>query len=227
VEAHLAMCSTCAARVESHRALKHGLATLDARLSPSPAVRARVEAQRFRNRYRRRRVRQLALGSAAAVAALVVLVAGITQRPDDSAETIHEPRAALANELITDHLKYAVRAMPAEVASADPETVRRYFEGAVGFTPAVPTFPAARLLGGRLCSIDGRRVQLLFYEQGSRRLSLYVSDGPALAGECRGDGPLHVCSRQHEGLTLTLVGDGPEAEIRTLLQSATLDVSKS
>jgi negative regulator of sigma E activity len=111
------------------------------------------------------------------------------------------------------------------VASAGPETVRRYFEGVVGFVPAVPTFPSARLLGGRLCSIDGRRVQLLFYEQDSRRLSLYVSEGQALAGECRGDGRRHACSRERDGLTLTLVGDGPAAEIRAILESATLELA--
>ena len=128
--------------------------------------------------------------------------------------------AELAEELISDHLKYAPQAMPAEVASADPETVRRFFAGALAFEPAVPTLPVAQLLGGRLCNIDGRKVQLLFYEQGSRRLSLYVSDGPALAGECGGDGPHHVCSRDAEGLTLTLVGDAPADEIRSLLANA-------
>ena len=63
------------------------------------------------------------------------------------------------------------------------------------------SLPSAQLLGGRLCSIDGRKVQLLFYEQGSRRLSPYSSNGRAMAGECRGDGLHHVCSREAAGLT--------------------------
>jgi anti-sigma factor RsiW len=226
VEAHVAACAACAALLESHRALKHGLAALEARVSPSQAVRARVEAQRFRNRSRRRRLQWLAVAAGAA-AAVAVIVAGVAQRSEDTAGPAREPRTALAEELIADHLKYAPQVMPAEVASADPETVRRFFVGAVGFVPAVPDLPSARLLGGRLCSIDGRKVQLLFYEQAGRRLSLYVSDGPALAGECRGDGPYNVCSRNHEGLTLTLVGAVPVAEIRALLESAELDVDNS
>lgn len=220
VEAHVADCAGCAARVESCRALKHGLATLEARVAPPQAVRARVEAQRFHNRSRRR-MRWLAVGMGiAAAAAVVLVVAGITQRSEGPAGGAREARAKLAEELISDHRKYAPQAMPAEVASADPAIVRRFFSGALAFEPAVPALPSARLLGGRLCSIDGRKVQLLFYEQGSRRLSLYVSDGSALAGECRGDGSHHVCSREAEGLTLTLVGDAPEHEIRSLLASA-------
>ena len=220
LEAHLAGCEACAARVESLKALKHGLATLEARVSPSQAVRARVEAQRFRNRSRRRRLRWLTVGAGAVAAAVVLVALGVAVRVDAPAQPSQEPLAALAEELIADHLKYAPQAMPAEVASADPEAVRRFFAGALAFEPAVPALPTAQLLGGRLCSIDGRKVQLLFYEQGSRRLSLYVSDGPAMAGECRGDGPHHVCSRESDGLTLTLVGDASADEIRSLLASA-------
>lgn len=213
VDAHVAACAACAAQLESYRAMKHGIGGLAARRTPPPAIHARVESLRFRRHRRTRRTWLIASAAAVAAVALAVAAASLEPAPAGSGE--------LAAELVADHLKYAPQAMPAEVASADATEVRAFFADKVAFAPAAPRLPGAQLLGGRLCNIDGHKVQLLFYEQGSRRLSLYVSDR-ALTEGCSGPGPQHVCGRAAGGVTLTLVGDGPPENLRRLLAAAEL-----
>jgi len=53
---------------------------------------------------------------------------------------------------------------PDYTVSDDPEVVARFFEGHVAFPASVPKLPGARLLGGRLCRIEGKLTELLFYE---------------------------------------------------------------
>jgi len=216
LEAHVAACERCQERLEGARALKHAVARLPGREKPPEAVQARIEALRFgpsgshRQRWRRR-----AAVSAVAIAgalAAVVLGRSLTHR---------EAEPTLADELIADHMKYVPEAMPAEVASEDPHEVRRFFDGKVPFDPVVPRLPGARLLGGRLCRIHGEREQLLFYERGGTKLSLYVSSRQRPT-TCAGKSGYHVCGHEHGGLSWMLVGDAPEGDLRTLLSRASL-----
>lgn len=216
VRHHLAECAACAELLESHRALKHGLSELCARNEPPRAVRVRVERGRNRNRAKRLRVWWGAAGLAA-VAAIVVVFA----LADDRAHTPSvQSESDFAAELIADHERYAPRALPAEVTSNDPEAVRRFFDGLVPFAAAVPQLPSATLIGGRLCNIDGRNVELLFYDQADRRFSLYVTDNSASPMGCAGDGTHNVCSRPMDGLVLTIVGNAEQEDLRAMLASA-------
>jgi anti-sigma factor RsiW len=212
VERHLASCAACVERMESLRSLKHAVARLEERAAPPGAVHARIEDLRFRPR---RRSRRLLTGLAAAVAsavlaALVLVLAWL--RPDT-----HPP---LYDELIADHVRYAPEAMPAEVASQDPFEVRRLFAGQIPFEPVVPAMAGARLLGGRVCKIDGRKTQLLFYALGDRALSLYVSDRPLADRDCHSARGHRVCGHRRGRLSLMLVGDAPEGELSALLDNA-------
>jgi len=138
------------------------------------------------------------------------------QRPNGGAER------PLLEELVADHLRSAPEVMPAEVASADPTEVRRFFRDKIPFEPVVPRLAAAQLIGGRVCKIEGRKVQLLFYELGERRLSLYISDRPAARRECYSDGEHGVCVERRGRLSLMLVGRAPERQLRALLDEAVL-----
>lgn len=211
---HLAACAACRQRLLSMRALKHALARLPSRARPPGAVRAHVESLVYRDRRSGRR------GLAVRLALVVSVVAAITaflagRRVDD---TSSDP---LADELAADHLHSLPEAMPAEVASDDPEETIRFFSGRVPFEPVAPRLPGARLVGGRLCKIQGRRVQLLFYRaHPGETISLFVSDQD-LAGEgCRPARGLHVCGRKASGLTLLAVGGSPPGDLRRLLDAA-------
>jgi len=215
VESHVQHCEGCRQRLESRRALKHAVGRLQGRASPPEAVQARIEALRFRLPRRRRWLRHGLVAS--------VLVAGLLVAIFVGRSWLDEERGpSLSDELIVDHLKYVPEEMPAEVASDDESEVLRFFAGKVDFEPRVPQLQGTRLIGGRACRIEGQMVQLLFYERGGRKLSLYVSDGSMQLDGCRGRGGHHVCGHRRGNLSLMLVGDASDTELRTLLDSATM-----
>lgn len=214
LQEHVAACSECQERLDGQRVLKHAVARLSGRASPPEAVHARIEALRFRLPRRRRWLRRVGYASLVAAGLAMALLVG-RGLPDGK-------QASLPDELIADHLKYVPEDMPAEVASQDPLEVRRFFQGKVGFDPVVPALDGSRLIGGRLCRIEGKTVQLLFYERGGQKLSLYVSEGSAGVVGCHGRGGPRVCGHRSENLSLMLVGDAPETELRALLSSAAM-----
>jgi len=214
LEAHVDDCADCRQRLQAARALKHAVAGLPGRQAPPEAVQARVEMLRFRARapHSRRGLRRLLVG--AAIAACLLGALAIERG-------LLHPEPRLADELIANHMKYVPEAMPAEVASDNPGEVQRFFTGKVPFDPVVPRLPGARLLGGRLCRIRGDREQLLFYERGGTKLSLYVSSRQRPTS-CRAKNGYHVCGHERGGLSWMLVGDVAEGELRTLLRRASL-----
>jgi len=214
LQRHIADCTRCQRRLDGQRALKHAVGRLDGRASPPEAVQARIEALRFRLPRKRAWLRRAGYISLAAAGVAIALLVG--RGLDDGKQ------ASLPDELIADHLKYVPEDMPAEVASDDQAEVRRFFEGKVDFDPVVPQLHGTRLIGGRACRIEGQMVQLLFYERGHQKLSLYVSDGSMALDGCRGRGGLHVCGHRRGNLSLMLVGDSPDIELRTLLAGAAL-----
>jgi RNA polymerase sigma-70 factor (ECF subfamily) len=215
LERHVATCTACADRLASFRALKHAVARLEGRGSPPEAIQARIDALRFHQPSGWRRLEQHGVGIGVAALLLVTLAAALVWRPRGRDRPLLE-------ELIADHLRSAPDVLPAEVASADRVEVRRFFQSKVPFGPVVPTLGSARLLGGRLCKLQGRNVQLLFYELAGRKLSLYVSDRPASAETCHKDGEHCVCGQRRGNLSLMLVGRATEQELRELLSGAVL-----
>jgi anti-sigma factor RsiW len=213
-EGHLAGCRECRQRLASLRALKHAVARLPGREAPTGALRAHVESLALRGR------RPPRLGVALPVALALTLAVGswglVSLR-----RLRNPPSPQLADELAADHLHSVPEAMPAEVVTEDGEAAVRFFTGRLPFTPVAPRLEGARLIGGRLCRVRGRRVQLLFYRaEPTGTLSLFVSDQDLGAEGCREARGLQVCSRRTGGLTLLVVGGGPPDDLRRLIDSA-------
>jgi anti-sigma factor RsiW len=213
-EAHLAGCGSCREQAASARGLKHAIARLPDREEPPGAVRARVEALRF-GKARSPSARRAAglLGVALLAVAIAATVAIRGARPTGT---------RLAEELVTDHLRWLADPAPAQVASADPQRVTQFFQGQVPFTPIAPRLPDARLIGGRLCKIEGRRAQLLFYRCEERTVSLFIMDLDLGAGRCLESRGRHVCSRRFGNLTALAVGEISGHALEQLLREATL-----
>lgn len=206
--AHVRACEVCGSAFETHRTLKHAISRLETRAAVPEALRVRIEALRFvPGGAPSRSVRAWVLPVAAMAAAVALFV---VIRPEVL-------RPGLVQELVADHRRYAPEAMPAEVASDDPDIVRRFFEGKLPFAPVVPSFEGAELIGGRLCRIEGRKVELLFYEKDGRRVSLYVSDGVDARSQCRHDGATALCARSAAGLTYIMIGDLGTRELQGML----------
>ena len=219
-EEHVAGCRDCQRRLASFRSLKHALARLPSREAPPGAVRAHVESLALRGR------RSLRFGAGVWWLAAGGLVAATwayvsTRRPPEGPDT------HLAEELVADHLHSVPEAMPAEVVTENPAEAVRFFSDRVPFRPVAPRLEGARLIGGRLCKIQGRRVQLLFYRaHPDQTISVFVSDQDLGGAGCREERGFHVCSRTAGGLALLAVGGGPPEELRRLLDSAELSRSE-
>ena len=174
-------------------------------------VRARVEQlQLFARRQRWGPFRWTA------AAAVILAVGGLARMVVSPLRT--ERRA---DELVADHLRSVPEVRPAEVSSGDPATVARFFAEHLSFPAVVPSLLGATLLGGRLCKLEGRRVELLFYRLDHRTLSLYVADQPVMPNGCTASGGHHVCARSHHQLALVLVGELPAEHLELLLTSVT------
>lgn len=214
VRAHVEQCADCDARVRSHRALKHAVARLEACDDPPEAVHARIHALAVEHRARGARTRRLAVmaTAAAVVVGAAASVWSLSSSPSDG----------MADALVADHLRSVPEAKPVEVASDDPERIRRFFDQRVPFEPIAPAVPDSRLLGGRHCVIEGRSMELLFYEHDRRTLSLFVSDAAGEPEGCTESADHQVCRRRHGELTLTLVGRVPPDRMARLLDGARL-----
>ncbi|HEY3202313.1 MAG TPA: zf-HC2 domain-containing protein [Thermoanaerobaculia bacterium] len=213
VDAHLAECASCLAQVESARCLKHAIARLAGSEEPPGAVRARIEALRFPRPAPSYRHRLLAL--TLAVVLLTFAVYAIRRQT---------PALPFGDELISDYLHSLPEVRPVEVASSDPREVIRFFSGKTPFAPVVPDVPSARLLGGRLCTVAGRRVELLFYSHGLSRqnFSFFVCDHSIEDTGCREYRGRLVCSRRFGKLTVLAVGEVPGHILEQILREATL-----
>jgi len=211
---HVASCRDCRTRAESLRALKHAVARLSSREAPPGAVRAHVEALALRaSRARFPPAIRWLLATGSLVVSAMSYVA-LREGPAG-------PGAQLAQDLVADHLHSVPEAMPAEVTTDDPAEAVRFFSDRVPFEPVVPRLEGAGLIGGRLCKIHGRRVQLLFYRERRREtISLFVSDQDLGGAGCRESRGLHVCGRRAGSLALLAVGRAPAKELSRLLDSA-------
>jgi anti-sigma factor RsiW len=216
VDAHLAGCVSCAGQVASGRGLKHAIARLASREEPPGAVRSRVESFRFR----RSGLRATSYRRLAAVAVAVGLLAAGAYAIRSRQGSVRQ----LGDELISDYLRSLPEVRPVEVASNDPREVARFFSGKTAFAPVVPTLPSANLLGGRLCTVAGRRVELLFYTHGASRqnFSIFVCDHAIGDLGCQEHRGHHICGRRLGNLTILAVGEIPGHALEEILREATL-----
>ncbi|XYH97466.1 zf-HC2 domain-containing protein [Sorangium sp. So ce1128] len=199
IEAHLAGCGPCRRAVEAVGSVRRALVAKAAGEVPR-RLRERAEAAARNARAPRRRawVITAALAAGAAAAALFVGSPGAGVG------------AAMADELVSHHVRGFARERPCDFESSDPGAVAGWLEGKLGYAVTVPAVSGARLLGARLCQIGNTRTAALMYESGDKPLTVFVpppgSDAAtaarALAGRGVGctQGPLGnaICARSVE-----------------------------
>jgi anti-sigma factor RsiW len=220
VEAHLEGCEDCRAHVERLRALSHRLGERTGRESPPESVRAQIESLRFEDDTDEKtddtalsgwrvsgRAWSVALGAVALLAGVAVgWGLGVAPLGGESSSDERAELESFASQLVADHEHSIPEQMPVEVASSDPERVRAFFQGRLPFEPVVPTLKEARLLGGRLCSIRDRRVELLFYDVGDETMSMYVSDRQTTPETCVRRGDYGICFVHRDRYEFAFVG---------------------
>jgi anti-sigma factor RsiW len=166
---HLDVCESCRAQVDGLLALKDAVAG-SAEVRPVPhTLRERlgsIDQPRVRRWWG-------GLGALAALAAAALVVVGLTRLTDRARQA--EPDRVI-EALIADHLHFLQVEDAVELASNDPAEIAAWFAGKVPFPVHVPALRSATLLGGRLCSLWGKKVALTFYEVEGGRISLFVAD---------------------------------------------------
>lgn len=140
---------------------------------------------------RRTALRVVAGGLVAAAAAAAVFAAPRGLPP------------AMADELVTHHVRGFARERPCDFESSDPAAVARWVEGELGYHASVQPPPGARLLGARACTLDGTRTAALMYQRSSGEpLTVFVpppgSNASAVASRL---------SRAHGGCTKASLGN--------------------
>jgi anti-sigma factor (TIGR02949 family) len=160
-------------------------------------------------------------GFAAALAAMLVLVIALPQRPPASDRLADDAIADHARAVLTDHLT--------DVLSSDQHTVKPWFAGRLDYSPPVHDLVDAGfpLVGGRLDYLDHRAVATLVYRRHQHLIDVFV--WPAAAADApskpalRSDRGWHVLAWSTGGLAYRAVSDvepGDLQQLATLLDPA-------
>jgi len=183
LEKHLADCPACSQAYENIRSLITALKSGDFYYNAPTALKRRIRASIAAEKPSPRRIlfpwwQMPKLGfSAAAIAAIALLVVVMSGR--DSGED------RLAQEVTAAHVRSLMLAHLMDVASSDQHTVKPWFQGKLDFTPKVTDladrgFP---LVGGRLDYLHDRPVAALVYRRNQHVINLFVWPASANAAD--------------------------------------------
>jgi anti-sigma factor RsiW len=81
---------------------------------------------------------------------------------------------------LQEHASHEALAPRLQYASASPQQLSAWFQGSLRHKVHIPQMPDARLLGGRICQLEGQRIGLAVYQVDGQDLSLFIGDEKAL-----------------------------------------------
>jgi anti-sigma factor RsiW len=180
VKQHLRDCPHCQPLLESRKALRALLDNPELQFEVPDSLRRKIQSalpaanSSAKHKSGRRLVIPwfsvpLALAAAfAVVLGLVFLYQGTT--PDRSRGN------ALAEEVISSHVRSLLATHLLDVPSTDQHTVKPWFDGKLKFSPPVQDFAdrGFRLIGGRLDYVNGRDVAALVYQRNKHIINLFI-----------------------------------------------------
>jgi anti-sigma factor RsiW len=177
VEAHIATCPSCAAKLADYRRMNQQVAAADLRYTAPASLRQRIDAALPKAApasnvtpmpSRRGVLRGFALGSAVSAIAATGLFA-IVLRSDD------EQR--IESEVVSAHLRSLQAGHLIDVVSSDQHTVKPWFNGKLDVSPPVIDLTAQgfTLIGGRLDYVNERAIGAVVYKRRAHVINLFVA----------------------------------------------------
>lgn len=111
---------------------------------------------------------------AAAVLVIALLAYDVLFRPTTEFET--DGMSSPVHTLIQDHIATKVKEHPLDLVTSDRAELEQWFARRVDFSVTIPRLHHAKLMGGRLCLIGGKRAVSLSWEQQDVPITLYIVD---------------------------------------------------
>ena len=210
---HTEGCAPCRQRVGDRETLRRLVRSV-----PYLAAPTRVRMS-IANRPRPLRMSSHALALAAGLVIAVTAAGTIGFR----ARQTGQATTALARDVVDRHISALASEHVFEVRSSNQHTVKPWFQGKLDFSPPVADLSSAGfpLLGGRLDTIDGRRVAVLVYQRREHVIDVFVS--PARGGVATNDRRTIRGFQErhwiHADLTMWAVSDLNDRELAEFVQA--------
>jgi anti-sigma factor RsiW len=184
VEAHVATCAACAAKLDAFRTMRTAIADSGLKEAAPMRLRERIEAalprplsplaepatQRFKPWRLNRRffAGGFATGALLSGAVAAMLMIGVFR--DDRDQMI-------AGEIVSAHLRSLQPGHLTDVETSDRHTVKPWFNGKLDVAPPVVDLKSEgfALVGGRLDDINGETVAAIVYRHGNHVINLFVT----------------------------------------------------
>jgi anti-sigma factor RsiW len=223
VQAHVAACGRCAARLAQCRALRATLANPHLRFVAPPSLRGRIEAglppaparswswlSKLAGWHWLPPLRGFAIGSALTAAAALGLVAGVLHTDPDQA-VVSDVVSAHLRSLNSDHLT--------DLRASDQRAIRPWFVSRLAAAPPVPDLSRAgiALVGARIDYVRGQPVAALVYERDHHLINLFVApgDGADRAAREASLAGVNVALWSERGLKFCVVADVSPAALQS------------
>jgi anti-sigma factor RsiW len=129
------------------------------------------------------------------------------------------PRNALAQDVISSHVRSLLATHLLDVPSTDQHTVKPWFDGKLKFSPPVHDFAERgfRLTGGRLDYLNGREVAALVYQRRLHVINLFIwpsASGGTTAAESFSKDGYNVSHWVRDGFEFWAVSDVNAEDLR-------------
>jgi anti-sigma factor RsiW len=178
IEAHIATCASCAAKLAAYRRMSQQIAATDLKFTAPASLRQRIDAALPKAAppasnvtpmpSRRGVLRGFAMGSVVSALAATGLFA-IVLRNDD--------QQRLDSEIVSAHLRSLQAGHLIDVVSSDQHTVKPWFNGKLDVSPPVIDLTAQgfTLIGGRLDYLNGKPIGAVVYKRRAHIINLFVA----------------------------------------------------